>query len=194
MSKNVQVLKEKIIECLRESNLTISEIQFKINKPKKSIEKIINKDLKPNNIIIEINKFYKLRSKHKIYILNTPKSIYQYLDSLFGYYYSYRGEICEESIKWEARLEYLNFEFYKRWEKKLKFYSKIFRSFQNRIDSHFNLLDVYRSDFKEKKDDDGIRIYGKLELILFLEGAISDLVKKFHKWKRKATKFYSSKF
>jgi len=202
-------LKEDIIEALKESDLTIDQIAFKLKSKKNSIRTIINRDLKPLKLVMETNL---LQYKYKVYTLNTPENAYRHLSHIVMYRNDLFGRIYEGFSKVDIWLFTIK-EFKEYWEtflmetdssnkeikrdisrrskqlKNLESYSILVKNIKDQYKLILNDLKEQFRNFsitrRNKKD-----YYIDLELIFRKDQEITEIVDGFIKWEKDTNGFF----
>ena len=201
------IIKNKIVEQLKNQNLSINDLKFRIKESENSIRVVLNRDLKPNKIVLETNKF---RNKYKIYTLNTPQRAYYYLGSLLMYYEPHQWMIYEEMIRSKTWVDFFN-ESIESWSElnkingKLEKRIKIRKKQKARVEIYYqkskyfyelyeklysNLRSIFH-DIKDTRDNNNLKEDTQFEEILKVENDIISLSNEFVPWKNKVKKFYN---
>lgn len=199
-------IKEEIPKLLEEGDKTIDQMAYRLNYNEKSIRTIINRDLKPEKIIVETNAYF---HKFKIYTLNNPENQYRHLINILDYREGNYGRIYAGFRRVEAWYNLVK-DFKEKWEADLKIFPEkeirknvIKRTKQlNRLLPHIKLVNSYLIDcenilnelrqqykkmMKAKKNNKNFQM--DLELMFEKDSALEEIILNFIKWEKNSKKF-----
>jgi len=97
-------VKKAILDVLRNNDSTIDWIHIKSKHSENAIRVILNRELKPSNIVVETNDY---KNKYKIYTLNTPKNVFKHLSWIRSRYIHVKWRIYEQKILAEKMEEFM---------------------------------------------------------------------------------------
>jgi len=201
-------VKKAILDVLRNNDSTINWIHIKSKHSENAIRVILNREMKPNNIVVETNDY---KNKYKIYTLNTPKNIFKHVSWIRSRYIHVKWriyeqerlsfnmqEFTEDSIKslnglFKASEEDRKFKKaiklrdYQR--KKFISFNKIFIHFLNTYKYLFEKIDFLYEKWKQTRDDNEINPYINFNQVFQIERDLNAFMDDFKKSEKSHRKF-----
>lgn len=197
-----------ILDVLSKNDSTINWIHIKSKHAENAIRVTLNRELKPNNIVIETNDY---KDKYKIYTLNTPKNVFKYIYRTRDRYIHLKWRIYEQAslalgmhefvedsiksltamISLEGKEKSINKALNLRTQQLEVFsiYNKDFKSFYDKHQNLIEKLNILYEKWKDHKENDVIDPTIQFNIVFLIDKELSNNFSAFKKEEKKHNKY-----